>query len=146
MTPFLLDTATLDSIAASFHSLLPTGIVTLGDAALRALLVAGVVGAGLRIMATRHVPAQKAAWGLVLAGAVLMPILAPWARKADWVPAGATWVLPTHGWSRTLLSRAASLEPVKHPLETPRAARALRSRRGCAPRGARSHRPSRRSW
>src|SRR5579871_3852953 len=133
MIALLLATETLDSITASFHSLLPSGIVTLGDAAARALLVAAIVGAGLRIMAARHVPAQKAAWGLVLAGAILMPILAPWAGKADWIPAGATWVLPTHTWGRVLLSRTDALEPAKHPLEMPRAARALRSLRAAQP-------------
>ena len=72
-----------------------------------------MVGAGLRLLAARHVPAQKAAWGLVLAGALLMPVLAPWAGNASWLPSGATLVVPTQTWSQSILSRAAALSPQK---------------------------------
>ncbi|HVO71864.1 MAG TPA: M56 family metallopeptidase, partial [Aggregatilineaceae bacterium] len=113
MTPLFLASAISDSIPASIHSVLPGGILTLADAAARALLVACVVAVGLRLLAPRHVPAQKTAWGLVLAGALLMPVLAPWAGKATWLPSGATWVVPVHTWSQLILSRAASLMPPK---------------------------------
>ena len=132
MMPLLLATAISDSTPASGHALLPGGILNLLDAAVRALLVACVVGAGLRILAGRHVPAQKAAWGLVLAGALLMPLLAPWAGKANWLPSGATWVVPAHAWSQSLVSRVAGtwvaaprvagFNPAKTPLDAPRPA------------------------
>ena len=121
MTTFFLATAISDSaiqtsIPAMLHGLLPSGILVLLDAAARALLVACVVGGGLRILAARHVPSQKAAWGLVLAGALLMPVLAPWAGKAGWLPSSATLVVPTDALSQSILSRAAVLIPAKAPL------------------------------
>ncbi len=118
MTPLFLASAISDSIFVSIQSLVPSGTLTLVDAAARALLVAGIVGAGLRLTAARHVPAQKAAWGLVLGGALLMPIMAPWANSAAWVPAGATWVLPTHTWAKFVVSRASALTPVKETIRT----------------------------
>ena len=51
MMPLFLATAISDSTPASVHGLLPGGILNLLDAAVRALLVACVVGAGLRIFA-----------------------------------------------------------------------------------------------
>src|SRR5579863_5223841 len=74
------------------------GLIALVDSAARALLVAGVVWAGLRLLGARHVVAQKVAWGLVLAGALLMPWAAPRAAKMHWLPAQATVVLPSHPW------------------------------------------------
>ena len=133
MISSLLATATLDSFISSLHGLFPSGIIALGDAAVRALLVAGVVGAGLRVFAARHVPAQKAAWGLVLGGTLLMPILAPWAGSAAWIPSGATWVIPTDSWGQYFLSRVGSLQPTAQPLETERATRALRALRAAQP-------------
>lgn len=109
MTPLFLASAISDSIPASIHGLLPGGILALADAAARALLVACLVGAGLRILASRHVPAQKTAWGLVLGGALLMPILAPWAGKATWLPSEATLVVPAQAWSQAIVARAAAL-------------------------------------
>ena len=67
MTPLFLASAVSDSLPASVHGVLPAGILTLADAAARALLVACIVGASLYLLARRHVPAQKMAWGLVLA-------------------------------------------------------------------------------
>src|SRR6478672_1563782 len=108
------------SAPASVHAVLPGGILKLADAAVRSLLVAGVVGAGLRLLAPRHVPAQKAAWGLVLAGALLMPVLAPLAGNSTWLPSRATFVVPMQTWSQTVASRVASLLPAKHEVEMPR--------------------------
>jgi hypothetical protein len=113
MMPLFLASATSDWMPFSFHTLLPGGILVLLDAAVRTALVACVVGGGMRIVAPRHVPAQKTAWGLVLAGALLMPLLAPWAGSATWLPSSATWVVPTRTWSRLLLARAEGLMPAK---------------------------------
>src|SRR5579863_2513342 len=105
MTPLFLATAIPELIPASMHGIVPAGILTLVDTAVRALLVACIVGAGLRVMAGSHVPAQKTAWGLVLGGALLMPFLVSWAGNAAWVPARATWVIPTDALSQYVGSR-----------------------------------------
>jgi len=60
------------------------------EAALRALVVALVVWAGLRLFRVGNVLAQKAAWALVLAAAVAMPFLMRWQR----MPAFATLRVP----------------------------------------------------
>jgi hypothetical protein len=87
------------------RALIRDSIVTLIDAALRSLLVAAAVWAGLRLFRARNVLVQKAAWGLVLAGALLMPFIAPWATHLPWVPAEATLVLPGQTWLRNLIDR-----------------------------------------
>jgi hypothetical protein len=87
------------------HGVLSSGMVSLIDAALRALLAAAAVWAGLRISRARNVLVQKSAWGLVLAGALLMPFIAPWAARMAWVPAQATLVLPAHAWVQKLIAR-----------------------------------------
>ena len=69
-------------------------IPTMMEAALRSLLLALAVWAGLRIFRVRNVLAQKSAWGLVLASALLMPVLAPFAAHWKFLPSGATVVLP----------------------------------------------------
>ena len=66
------------------------------EAALRSLLLALAVWAGLRVFRVRNVLAQKSAWGLVLASALLMPILAPFAARWQFLPSGATLTLPPH--------------------------------------------------
>lgn len=48
------------------------------EATARALLLAVLVWAGLRLLRVENVLAQKTAWGLVLASACLMPLLARW--------------------------------------------------------------------
>ncbi len=73
-------------------------LADLGNAALRSLLVAVAVSAGLRLLRTRSVAAQKAAWALVLAGAMAMPALLPWAQRQQWLPNAATAVLPARAW------------------------------------------------
>jgi hypothetical protein len=45
------------------------------EAALRALVAAAILWTGLRLLRVRNVPAQKTAWGLVLAVALAMPLL-----------------------------------------------------------------------
>ena len=66
------------------------------EAALRSVLVAMAVWAGLRMLRVGNVLAQKAAWGLVLAAAVVMPMLLPLSTRWQALPAKATVVLPAH--------------------------------------------------
>ncbi|HUH62168.1 MAG TPA: M56 family metallopeptidase [Terracidiphilus sp.] len=68
------------------------------EIALRGLLVAAAVWTGLRLTGMRDVRAQKTAWVLVLASAVLMPLLLPLALRWPVLPAGITLALPAHGW------------------------------------------------
>jgi beta-lactamase regulating signal transducer with metallopeptidase domain len=100
MTALLL-TCIIPNISVDGHG--PQGglvgwLVALADAAARALLVAGIVWFGLRLLGVRNVVAQKAAWGLVLAGALVMPFAASWATRSAWLPAEATLVVPTQTW------------------------------------------------
>jgi hypothetical protein len=53
-------------------------ILALVEAALRALVMALAVGAGLRVFRVSNVVAQKAAWGLVLLCAVAVPLVMRW--------------------------------------------------------------------
>lgn len=65
------------------------------EAALRSVLLALAVWAGLRIFGVKNVLAQKAAWGLVLVSALGMPLLLPYAA-AHWsvLPANVRVVIP----------------------------------------------------
>jgi hypothetical protein len=68
------------------------------EAALRSVLLALFVWTGLRVVAVRNVVAQKAAWGLVLASALLMPLVLPLAARipaALVIPARALQMLDT---------------------------------------------------
>jgi len=56
---------------------MPTFLLLI-EAALRALLVALVVWAGIRLLRVSNVMAQKAVWALVLAAAVAMPVMMRW--------------------------------------------------------------------
>ena len=87
-------------------------MMAMADGALRAVLVAGVVWAGLRLLGARNVVAQKVAWGLVLAGALLMPIVVPWAAKVTWLPDQAKLVVPTYAWLHGANSSADAPRPV----------------------------------
>ena len=66
------------------------------ESALRALFVALAVWAGLRLFRVGNVLAQKAAWGLVLAAALAMPLLMRW----QWLPSNATVRLPMPAWGQ----------------------------------------------
>jgi hypothetical protein len=68
---------------------------TLIEAALRSLLLALAVWIGLRAFRVRNVLAQKTAWGLVLASAISMPLLAPLAARWRPSPALAALTLPS---------------------------------------------------
>ncbi len=109
MTSLLLSLAISESTPA--HGPLPDGLVALGDAALRAVLVALVVGIGLRLVARRNVVAQKAAWGLVLAGAFVTPFVLPWAARLAWLPSEATIVVPAQAWWSAAVSRLKTQQP-----------------------------------
>lgn len=71
-------------------------ISVLIDAAFRSLLVGLMVALGLRTFRIRNVFAQKAALGLVLAGALAMPLLMPVADRLQLLPKSARIVLPAH--------------------------------------------------
>ncbi|HUD57021.1 MAG TPA: M56 family metallopeptidase [Terracidiphilus sp.] len=96
-------------------------ILTLIEAALRSLLLAVAVWAGLRAFRVRNVLAQKSAWGLVLASALLMPILAPQVARWQLLPASATVILPPHPIALLENSQSAP-QPV--PSTTPESATA----------------------
>jgi beta-lactamase regulating signal transducer with metallopeptidase domain len=78
------------------------------EAALRSLALAVVVGAGLRVFRVRNVLALKAAWGLVLASALFMPLLAPW--LARFMPATASVTLPLRR-----VVQPVQVEPIAQP-------------------------------
>jgi hypothetical protein len=63
----------------------PTFIQTIVEAALRTILLALTVYAGLRLLRVSNVLAQKTAWGLVLAAALLMPMLMHWQGLPVWL-------------------------------------------------------------
>ena len=71
-------------------------IAILAESAIRSLLVALAVWAGLRAFRIGNVLAQKAAWGLVLAAALFMPFLAPLANRTPSLPAAFSLTLPAH--------------------------------------------------
>ena len=82
----------------------PDSIQVLLESALRALLLAFTVWAGLHLLRVRNVLAQKAAWGLVLVLALAMPLLMRW----QWLPAYAAVKLPMPEWRHTLGSSPAT--------------------------------------
>ena len=80
------------------------------DAGARSLLMAAVVGAGLRVFRVNNVMARKVAWTLVLCGAMMMPMLAPWADSHAWLPVRAA-VVPLHSWRTRLADLAGAPAP-----------------------------------
>ena len=64
------------------------------EAALRSVFLALAVWMGLGVLKVRNVMAQKAAWGLVLAGAVAMPLVLPMTSHWSVLPANVRVVLP----------------------------------------------------
>jgi len=73
------------------------------EAALRGLLAAAAVWAGLRVLRIGNVVAQKAAWGLVLVAALAMPLAPRWQGR----PIFAALRLPTLHWDQTPVAEAA---------------------------------------
>jgi beta-lactamase regulating signal transducer with metallopeptidase domain len=87
-------------------------IPTLIEAALRALVVAFAVWAGLRLLRVGNVLAQKTAWGLVLAAALLMPLL----MHRQWLPVNATVKLPVTAWPANDTQPAAAQDVKSGPV------------------------------
>src|SRR5579862_1025575 len=75
--------------------MIPAALPILLEAVVRALVAACVLGVVLRLLRVRNVPAQKAAWGLVLVTAMAMPFAMRW----QWLPAWAAVKLPAASWS-----------------------------------------------
>ena len=109
-------------------------IPSLVEAALRALLVAAVVWAGLRSLRVTNVLAQKAAWGLVLFSALLMPL----AMRSPALLPGLALVLPVHLGQKATPPAAAPepLESVAEPSPRPASIRLRRLPAVDAARGA----------
>src|SRR5260370_39497283 len=89
--------------------------ITLLDAAARSLLMAAAVAAGLRLLRVSNVRARKAAWVLVLTGAMIMPVLAPWAESQALLPIESA-VVPVRTW----LAKVASWGQTSTPLSAAR--------------------------
>ena len=90
-------------------------IAILTESALRSLVVAVAVWAGLRAFRIGNVLAQKAAWGLVLVAALFMPLLAPLAARGPSLPAAFSVVLPAHPLSFLVRLRPAASSPAAAP-------------------------------
>jgi beta-lactamase regulating signal transducer with metallopeptidase domain len=64
------------------------------EAAIRSIFLALAVWIGLRAFKVRNVLAQKVAWGLVLASAVVMPVVLPMTEHWSVLPANVRVVIP----------------------------------------------------
>jgi beta-lactamase regulating signal transducer with metallopeptidase domain len=80
--------------------MIPAAVPILLEAALRALAAACVIWAVLRLLRVENVLAQKAAWGLVLAAALAMPLL----MRIPLLPAWAAIRIPA--WHRAAVAPA----------------------------------------
>jgi beta-lactamase regulating signal transducer with metallopeptidase domain len=98
------------------------------EAALRSALLALAVWIGLRMLGVRNVLAQKAAWGLVLAGALVMPMVLPLAAHWTVLPANVRVVLPAD--PQTLLEELQAGIQAKTSLEQKPAAAAATAGEG----------------
>ncbi len=87
-------------------------IFTLIEAALRSLLVAAVVWAGVRALRVSNVLVQKTAWGLVLLSALAMPVAMRWQA----LPPAISVVLPAKLW-RQALAKPEAAAPVTTAIE-----------------------------
>ncbi|HEX3662652.1 MAG TPA: M56 family metallopeptidase [Acidobacteriaceae bacterium] len=86
------------------------------EAAVRGLLLAIVVGAGLRVLRVTNVPARKAAWSLVLVASLAMPFLMRWPAMTGWAQ-GFGWVVPVHriGAQSVATQKGIAREPAELP-------------------------------
>jgi predicted metal-dependent hydrolase len=84
-------------------------IATIFEAALRALAVAVLVGAGIWALRVKNVVAQKVAWVMALCAALLMPAVMRW-QILPGVQMPATFAAP---WKHTAVREA---EPVAKPV------------------------------
>ncbi len=64
--------------------MIPSEFIMLFEATLRALIAAFAVWVGLRVLRVKNVPAQKAAWGMMLVAALAMPLLMRWQFAPAW--------------------------------------------------------------
>jgi hypothetical protein len=102
------------------------------EAALRALVFAIAVGAGLRLLRVSNVPVRKAAWSLVLIASVAMPFLmrvpvfAGWSGRMGWaLPmrlnrlfAPRTHALPTAAAEKSVMVLRAEVQQDSEAAET----------------------------
>ncbi len=72
----------------------PGFISSILEAALRAMVLAFTVWAGLRVMRVKNVRSQKAVWGLVLASSLLMPLMMRW----HWLSSSIAIKAPLPSW------------------------------------------------
>lgn len=98
----------------SVFSILPVSFTPMLDAAIRSLLMALIVGLGLALFRIRNILAQKAAWTLVLAGAISLPMLTPWAQTSTWLSRRVPSV-PLVSWLRTAAPWTARAAQDKSP-------------------------------
>jgi hypothetical protein len=80
------------------------------EAAMRSLLLAVAVWAGLGALRVRNVIAQKWAWAAVLAGAFLMPAILPFAVR--WKPFPAVTLALPAAWLGQATSASVAQKPV----------------------------------
>lgn len=83
--------------------MIPDSVPLLVEAAMRALAAAVVLWAAMRLLRVENVLAQKAAWGLVLAAALAMPLL----MRAPLLPKWAAVRIPAMAWHREAKAAAA---------------------------------------
>ncbi len=76
--------------------MIPAALLTLLEAVIRTLLAACILGVVLKTLRVKNVPAQKAAWALVLLAAFAMPLMMRW----EWLPSWAAVKLPTPSWTK----------------------------------------------
>ncbi len=99
------------------------------EAALRALLLAIAVGAGLRVLRVTNVPVRKAAWSLVLIAALAMPFLMRWTAVTS-LADRIGWMVPIHRVVPQARSSATEPESKLTVATLPMTHRAEASRRG----------------
>ena len=99
--------------------MIPSEFTVLLEATLRALIAAFAVWGGLRLLRVKNVPAQKAAWGLMLVAALAMPMLMRW----QLVPAWAAVNLPIMP-----IEKIAAPAPVTAQISAPAPVAAISSR------------------
>ena len=110
------------------------------EAALRALLVALAVLAGLRLSRMTNVPAQKAAWGLVLLSAIAMPLVMRW----EILPASMALRIPAAQWlaiSKTAPSATPAQQSIAIASDAPPVSRVIHVKRHRGPVLATSEMP-----
>ncbi|HEX4032690.1 MAG TPA: M56 family metallopeptidase [Terracidiphilus sp.] len=88
--------------------MIPDAGLLVVEAAVRALAAALVLWAAMRVLRVENVPAQKAAWALVLAAALAMPLL----MRAPLLPRWAAVRIPAPLWQGMAKTKAAAAVPM----------------------------------